>query len=207
MNYRIAEFRTWFPKGTFGNDQKGVLVTVPGSNHDGRDMIHWKELRTFCEKHQLALVGSHFEDIDPKAIEGYADASGGSGQALLDYLEKRNLGKVPIFLWGFSAGGQFNYEMANFAPQRIKAFVVNKGGFYYTALANPLTRKIPALFFTGIYDDYFRQQSIKGIFFMNKRDRECNWHLIQEECGHDPMNSLETSLEFFEGIIETPEVL
>jgi pimeloyl-ACP methyl ester carboxylesterase len=36
-----------------------------------------------------------------------------------------------------SAGGQFNYEFAAWKPDRVAAFVVNKGGIYYTAKGTP----------------------------------------------------------------------
>jgi len=56
---------------------------------------------------------------------------------------------APLILWGHSAGGQYNYEFACWKPDRVIAFIVNKGGFYYTALAPKATRNVPGLFYTG----------------------------------------------------------
>ena len=198
-NYKTALFKSSFPRG---EEPKAILVLVPGSNHDGRDLVHSKAFKKFSKENECALIGCFFEDIDPTAIEGYADASGGSGQALLDFIEKEGWGHLPIFLWGFSAGGQFNYEMTCWAPERIAGFVVNKGGFYYTALAPPATRATPGLFFIGNHDDLFRQYIVAGIYMMNKRDHNCIWQLVEEPVGHDPGDSVELSLEFFKEILE-----
>lgn len=200
VNYRVAEFRSWCPPGFKSTPLKGILVLVPGSNGDGRNMIYWKPFRDFARTHHVALVGCHFEDQVPGQIEDYSDASGGSGQALLDFIEssKDLPSNVPLFLWGHSAGGQFNYEFACWAPERVGAFVVNKGGFYYHALAPPATRKLPALFITGGKDAISRQAIIIGIYLMNNRDEACRWELLTEEdIGHDLGTSVTAGLDLF----------
>jgi len=45
------------------------------------------------------------------------------------------LATAPMVSWGMSAGGQFIYELLCWRPDRILAFMVNKGGVYYTTLA------------------------------------------------------------------------
>ena len=50
-----------------------------------------------------------------------------------------------MLLWGMSAGGEVNYELAAWKPERIAAFVVNKGNFYYTGIASKATRAVPAV--------------------------------------------------------------
>ncbi len=44
------------------------------------------------------------------------------------------IAQAPLLLWGMSAGGEFNYEFVAWKPERVAAFVVNKGGIYYSAL-------------------------------------------------------------------------
>ena len=196
MNFRTAEFSLRKVK-----NPKALVVFIPGSGQDGRFMPNLPSLRKWADEHKCATIGCHFEDINPQNIEGYADAKGGSGQALLDYIAKYNLEHLPIFTWGFSAGGQFSYEFACFVPNRVAGFVVNKGGFYYTALAPPETRKIPAIFFTGNKDAMFRQYIICGLYLMNKRDEQCKWELVQEEVDHVPGDSLKLGLELFEKVL------
>jgi len=155
-NYDKAEFRLWVPAGA--GLVRAAVVLVPGSNGDGRPMADDAFWQAFATKHGLALVGCRFTDLphEQRFIEDYVDVSKGSGQALVDGLASLGeasghpeLARAPLFLWGMSAGGQFNYEFASWKPERVAAFIVNKGGIYYTALTSRATREVPALLFTG----------------------------------------------------------
>ena len=198
-NYKLAEFSSWIPNK---RKLKAVIVLVPGSNHDGRDEVNDKVWQAFATKHQCALVGCHFTDIDPSAIEGYCDASGGSGQALLDYLAVEGFEALPILLYGHSAGGQFNYEFACWKPERVAAFIVNKGGIYYTALAPAATRQTPAMFFVGDLDEAYRVHIVKGLFWMN-RVAGAIWQITIEACEHQIWRSEGLSRLFFADVLET----
>ena len=68
-----------------------------------------------------------------------------------------------------SAGGEFNYEFVCWKPERVVAFVVNKGNIYYTALAPKAARSVPGILFTGGKDLEFRTSTITGLFAMNRR--------------------------------------
>ena len=196
-NYELAEFKSWIPHK---KKLKAVIVLVPGSNHDGRDEVDDPFWQTFARQQNCALVGCHFTDVDPSAIEGYCDASGGSGQALLDFLDD-DFKDLPILLWGFSAGGQFNYEFACWKPDRVAAFVVNKGGFYYHALAPEATRATPAYFFVGELDAIYRVFMVKGLFWMNKAAGAI-WNIDVEPCSHTLWTSERKSRIFFASILE-----
>jgi dienelactone hydrolase len=109
-------------------------------------------------------------------IEQYVDVNKGSGQALLDILRNfsvishhSELADTPVALWGMSAGGEFNYEFACWKPERTIAFIVNKGGIYYTSLAPAASWDVPGVFITGEKDSPYRNNIIKGIFSINRR--------------------------------------
>jgi hypothetical protein len=68
-----------------------------------------------------------------------------------------------------SAGGQFNYEFVAWKPERVLAFVVNKGGIYYSALLSQAARNIPGILFVGGKDLEFRTNTITGLFAVNRR--------------------------------------
>ena len=136
-NYDKAEFRFWAPKTA--TPLRAVMVLVPGSNGDGRGQVEDTVWQAFATKHSLALIGCRFTDKphDQNFIEEYIKVSDGSGQALIDAVAKfgvrsqhPELAAAPFFMWGMSAGGQFNYEFAAWRPERVAAFVVNKGGIY-----------------------------------------------------------------------------
>ena len=137
-NYSVAQFRLWMPQGM--RTIREVLVLVPGSNGDGRAMAQdtWQ---SFATRHDAAIVACRFTDKrhDQGFIENYVNVSQGSGQALLDAISRfaertrhAEMASAPLLLWGMSAGGQFDYEFAAWKPDRVIAFVVNKGGIYYT---------------------------------------------------------------------------
>jgi dienelactone hydrolase len=142
------------------------------------------------------------------AIENYADVKDGSGQALIDILRnfsKRSdhpeLADAPLALWGVSAGGEFNYEFVCWKPERVIAFIVNKGGIYYSSLAPPAAWEVPGIFFTGEKDSPFRNNIIKGIFSINRRFG-AKWIFAEEQgAAHEFKKSEVFARFFFDNII------
>jgi hypothetical protein len=133
--------------------------------------------QAFAIRNEIALIGCHFTDKahEEPFIENYANASQGSGQVLLDALiafsrrsDHPELVNAPLLLWGFSAGGEFNYEFTAWKPERVAAFVVNKGGIYFSALL-PAARRVPGLLFVGEQDLESRKRIISGLFALNRR--------------------------------------
>jgi dienelactone hydrolase len=208
-NYSIAEFKLWYPEDI--SLIEGIVVLVPGYNQDGRSLVYEKQWQEFAIKNKLALIGCRFTDKphESMSIEEYARASKGSGQALLDAIKNfsevsghRELMNSHLMLWGFSAGGQFNYEFVAWRPSRIIGFVVNKGGIYFSALLSDRARKVPALMFIGEKDLERRKDVIKGIFAVN-RHAGALWALLEEpSIGHAVGKSREMSIIFFDDLIK-----
>jgi poly(3-hydroxybutyrate) depolymerase len=207
-NYDKAEFRLWLPENA--GPVRALVVLVPGSNGDGRAMVDDAFWQEFAAKNKVGLVACRFTDKphDQGFIEEYVDVSKGSGQALVDSIaalgEKsghKELATAPLMFWGMSAGGEYNYEFAVWKPDRVIAFIVNKGNIYYTALAPLATRRIPALLFTGEKDLDFRINTINGIFAVNRRGGAL-WALTQEPgIGHEVGRSKELGAMLFEDMM------
>lgn len=207
-NYAVAEFRLWYPDAA--GPSRAVVVLMPGSNGDARAAVDDPVWQAFAVKHNLALVGCHITDKphDQNFIEEYANVSQGSGEALLNALTALGsraghpeLGSAPLLLWGMSAGGQFNYEFAAWKPERVVAFVVNKGGIYYTALAPRPSRDVPGMLFIGGKDLDSRIQTITGLFALNRRAGAL-WALAEEPgAAHIVGRSRDLSLMFFEDVL------
>jgi poly(3-hydroxybutyrate) depolymerase len=205
-NYDKAEFRFWAPDGVARLD--GILVLNPGSNGEGRQMASDPVWRQWAAGHGLAIVATHLTDKSPSFVEDYADVSKGSGPALMNAIDafaKRSkhpeLATAPLVLWGMSAGGEVNYELAAWKPERIAAFVVNKGNFYYTCIASKATRAVPALLFVGNDDLQYRITAVTGIFAMNRRPGAL-WALVQEpNTPHAVGRSDEMSRMFFDDVL------
>jgi dienelactone hydrolase len=207
-NYDKAEFRLWYPdNATF---LRAVLVLVPGANADGRPDVGDRFWQAFASRNGVALVGCLFTDRphDEALIENYANAAQGSGQALLDALtafSKRSghpeLANAPLLLWGMSAGGEFNYEFTAWKPERVVAFVANKGGIYFSALLPASARHVPGFLFAGAQDLEWRKRVIAGLFAVNRRAGAL-WAFAEEpNVGHVVGRSQEMAAIFFDAVL------
>lgn len=207
-NFEIAAFRLWMP--TQKTPIHGVLVLVPGSNSDGRRDCEDSDWHNFAIKYNFAVMACYFKDyehINP-AAEYYSNARNGSGQALLEALDRfsilsghTEIKVAPLLFYGHSAGGQFNYEFACWKPERTIAFVVGKGGIYYTALASEKTRSVPGIFFTGENDYIFRNYIIEGIFSINRRFGAI-WTYAKEPRAHHEVGTTRILAEkYFDEIV------
>ena len=207
-NYDKAEFRFWYPDSA--GPLRALVILVPGSNGDGRPQVDDEFWRAFATRLNLGLVGCRFTDRQHEQmfIEHYVDVSKGTGQALLDALAsfarrsgRAEVADAPLLLWGMSAGGEFNYEFAAWKPERVVAFVVNKGYVYYTALASEAARRVPGLLFTGEQDLEYRIQAVNGLFGINRRAGAL-WALTQEPgVGHAVARSRDLAAMLFEDMI------
>ena len=171
-----AEFRRCVPDEL--ETVRAVLMLVPGSNGDGRGQVETQLWQELAEDEDLALVGLNMTDRprDDMFIEHYVDVANGSGDALLaapgepgSMSGHTEIESAPLLLWRMLAGGEFNYEFALWKPERVAAFVVNKGGIYHSALASREARNVPGLFFVGDKDRAFRNDIIRGVFSINRR--------------------------------------
>ncbi len=207
-NFDKAEFRLWVPPGAV--PLQAALVLVPGSNGDGRPMADEPFWQEFAARQRLAIVACRFTDKphDQSFIEEYVNVSRGSGQALLDALSAfasksghAELASAPLLLWGMSAGGQFDYEFVAWKPERVVAFVVNKGGIYYTALAPKAAREVPGLLFIGEKDLDSRITMISGLAALNRRGGAL-WALTEEPgVGHAVARSRELGAMLFAEVL------
>jgi len=207
-NYDKAEFRLWIPDGS--GAVRALVVLVPGSNGDGRAQVDDPAWQAFAAARHLALVGCRLTDKphDQAFIEHYVDVSKGSGEAFLGALaslaKKSNhpeIASAPMLLWGMSAGGEFNFEFTAWKPERVIAFVVNKGNVYYTALAPPAARRVPGVLFTGENDLEFRTGAISGLFAINRRAGAL-WAYAQEPgVGHEIAHSREFAVVLFDEML------
>ena len=208
-NFDKANFRLWIPKDA--GRLRAIVVLMPGSNGDARAEVGDPAWRDFATRYSLALVGGQITDKphDQMFLEQYCDVSQGSGQALLDavtmfadHSHHPELATEPLFLWGMSAGGQFNYEFVAWKPERVAAFVVNKGGVYYTALTSQATRNVPGILFIAGKDLESRISTITGLFALNRRAGAL-WALAEEPgVAHVIGRSRDVAMIFFEDALK-----
>lgn len=206
-NYETAEFRLWYPLQS--KSFRAILLLVPGSNEDGRPHVNDRFWQDFASRNDIALIGCHFADKPhDEFVENYANVAQGSGQALIEALvsfstlsDHPELANAPLLLWGMSAGGEFNYEFTAWKPDRVAAFVVNKGGVYFTALLPSAARRVPGLLFVGEKDLEWRKRVVTGLFALNRREGAL-WALVEEpNVGHVIGRSQEMAAVFFDAVL------
>ena len=147
--YNMAAFRIWLNPEV--EKIRGIVMLNPGSNGDGRAQIDDQYWQNFANKHDFALMGTYLTDnMHPNMmIEDYIQVAKGSGKAIIDAIDHfaqtsghEELSYAPFLLWGMSAGGEINHEIASWIPERVIAYVVNKGGYYYSSVPPEATRTI-----------------------------------------------------------------
>ena len=108
---------------------------------------------------------------------------------------------APLLMWGMSAGGEFNYEFTAWKPERVVAFVVNKGGVYFSTLLPAAARRVPGLLFVGEEDSESRKRIIARLFTLN-RGAGALWALAAEpKVGHVVGRSQELAAIFFDAVL------
>ena len=207
--FDLAMFHLWLPDQA--GPVRGVAVVLDGINVDGRHLAGRAQWQNFARDHSLALVACYFKTDDLSTGLTYSQAEYGSGRALLAGLAA--LGKasghpemetVPLFLLGFSAGGQFSYSFACFCPERTAAFVSNKGGIYLTP-ATDAARAIPGLFIMGEKDTASRRSAIREVFTKNRKLGACWFMAAEPKYGHNTANANALALPFFEAVMRSRE--
>lgn len=207
-NFDTAAFRLWLPD--HAGPVRGVAVVLDGINVDGRHLGGRAQWQTFAKANSLALVSCYFktDDLSPQNI-GYKHAEYGSGRAMLAGLVALGrasghpeMGTVPLFVLGFSAGGQFSYSFASFCPERVAAFVPNKSGNFQPP-ANAAVRAIPGLFITGEKDKIFPSQ-LTHEFVVENRRLGARWGVaLEPKYGHNTANANDLALPFFEAVLRS----
>ncbi|HEY8965570.1 MAG TPA: alpha/beta hydrolase [Candidatus Methylacidiphilales bacterium] len=206
-NWTKAAFRYWCPAYAGEAPLRAVLVLVPGANGDGRGMAGDKAWQDFARKYRMAVVACFMQGTDGGG-PAYHAASRGTGALLLrvlrDFAAKSGRPEVetaPLVMWGHSAGGQFDYNFALWKPERVAAFVVNKGGYYEKMPQTGPFREVPALFFMGEKDADYRVKAI-GELWKEGRSRGAPWALaVEPGAAHEPSWTAAAARIFFDDVL------
>lgn len=207
--YNMAAFKMWLNPGV--KKVRGILMLNPGSNGDGRAQVDDEYWQAFAKKHDFALMGTYLTDhMHPNMmIEDYIQVSKGSGKAIIDAIDHiakesghEELSYAPFLLWGMSAGGETNHEIAAWIPERVIAYVVNKGGYYYSAVPPEATRQTPGLYVIGLADLPSRNSMIRGMYLTNRRAGAL-WTLVEEKgVAHEVAGSRDLAVTYYEAVMK-----
>lgn len=206
-NFSYGQFSVWCPENI--KTYRGILYLGAGYEYSSIPMMEEEKWKEIARENQFVLLTSHMKSRTEEDYDiPYWQAEFGSGEAMLDalaYFAKESkhpeIEFAPLAMWGFSAGGQFNYQFACWKPERVITFVAVKGGYYF-AEANNEALKIPALYFTGAYDLPRRKDAAKDLFnkYINK---DPLWCLANEAfSGHVIGKTDELAIPWLKEIIQ-----
>jgi hypothetical protein len=122
---------------------RAVLVLCPGANGNGEGMIRQKEWQEFAREQHLGLVGLSFAsdgEFLSDCGRGYYCAAKGSGQILLDAIQKIYGHDLPLLLYGFSGGAHYTSGFVEWKPTQVISWCTYSAGWWDTpqkASANP----------------------------------------------------------------------
>jgi hypothetical protein len=180
----VHDTRLWIP-----NDVtviRGVIVIGNGAGGDQRGQTAESDWQALARAHGFALMGTHgyicyHSDAVVNAevpvllgdLAWYATASG--------HPEVANL---PFVLAGWSGGGQIAYGINTNMPERVIAFIVNKGANYVPEPPSAAALKTPSIFVGGQFDVGVGRTGIMDRFEAN-RPRGALWALaFEHNTGH-----------------------
>jgi len=219
-NFSRAEFQLFIPPGVEPASVKRILCFAAGFNGNSAKWLQAPEFVQLAQERQWALWAANFQSRDGFKFEDvlvgkadprthYARPDGGSGAAFFQALETlcRQAG-IPghplLLLHGHSAGGMWNYNLAALHPDRIAAFVVNKGGGVYVRNPDPAIYRIPGLFLCGADDLPRRNKDIRDRHADGAR-HHAPWKLVEEKgVKHGAGASDSLALEFFRNLTAAP---
>ena len=183
-NFSEAEFRLWVPDNIDG--LKAILILASSYNSNGLGLVYSKHWQEYAEKENLALLSFHLKSLPTGNY--YADASGGSGDALLKALEavsnKHNISKLnslPFLSRGYSAGGSFSFFFSLFLPDRVIAFANIRGQIATSSVANI---GVPGLILMGENDLEQRNYNILNSFLSNRKEGALWSYVIEPVVNH-----------------------
>jgi pimeloyl-ACP methyl ester carboxylesterase len=195
-NFLEARFRFVLPEGV--KRPKGLLVLLQGTDSDGRNMPQDPFWQKAGKDLQAGLLACFFRGEG----RSYEDPSQGSGDVLLraiDFFSKENgegsFNKLPLLIWGHSAGGQFACHFACWKPERTAAFVLIKAG-PYACEPDARARNVAGMFVAGERDTPGR---IRGIVQGYEKGRVLGapWaFLYEKQSGHELGKTNEVALPF-----------
>jgi len=122
------------------SNPKAVLVLCPGCNGSGEDLIRSPKWIAFAKEHRLGLVGLSFASPMPAIHDGtgYYYASKGSGEKLLEGIQKIYGRDLPVLLYGFSGGAHFTSRFEEWRPDKVISWCAYSAGWWDEPRANPI---------------------------------------------------------------------
>ena len=191
-----AEFSFWVPDSL--QKVKGIYFFIDGVWGSSLGITSDTLYRQLASQNNVILMGCKMHPkMSQEAHIWSADAVIHSLDTLSNLLSEPFVKDLPVFLEGYSLGGQFAYHFTRLHPQRVIGFVTMKGGKHLQDSADAVTRSVPALWFKGELDWSYRLENMDSIFD-RERPQGALWAMITEQgTFHDRLLDKKLIYKFF----------
>lgn len=182
------QMKLYIPPSLEGTTLRGIVIHANPTMTDESSYYNDAELVAFAETQGFAvlalgtfgkfsLTGTDYTNFTT-GLSAVATASG--------HLE---LNHAPWVIEGYSMGGQISYGLNTIAPEKVIAFVANKGDSYNANTASDASRKTPGILFGGETDEPSRRNAIKNLYNLNRvisapQTVRSRWAWVEEEDLH-----------------------
>jgi autotransporter-associated beta strand protein len=196
----VHDTRLWIPKNV--SVIRGVIILGNGANGDQRNRTEETDWQALARAHDFALMGTSLyicqsvNDVNAEVpmlladLAWYATAS--------DHPEVANL---PFVLAGWSGGGQMAYGINTKIPERVIAYIMNKGAYYVPGALSPAALKTPSIGVGGQYDLGVNRTGIIDRFKANRPSGGLCALAVEHNTGHSEGNVDGVFFTFFDHAI------
>jgi autotransporter-associated beta strand protein len=179
----VHDTRLWIPNNV--TVIKGVIIIGNGALGDQRGRTAETDWQAFARAHDFALMGTSLyicqsaNDVNVEVpmlladLAWYATASG--------HPEVTNL---PFVLCGWSGGGQIAYGINTKIPERVIAYIMNKGAYYVPGALSATALKTPSIGVGGQFDLGVGRTGIIDRFEANRPSGGLCALAIEQNTGH-----------------------
>jgi dienelactone hydrolase len=172
--------RLWIPADA--GTVRGILIVGNGAGGDSTGAALNPIYQRFGQLHRFAVIGTGF--WSNFSSSGEISMWDNHLAALATASGHPELIHAPYAPIGFSNGGQMSYGFNALRPEKVIAFIANKGCCYNARLPSESALQTPGLLIAGELDTQVRRDSIRGLFNDN-RPRGALWSWVEEEnTGH-----------------------
>ena len=177
-------------------DDSRMLVLFGGRNSSGFRTLRLFRFDDLADRHHLVLLSPSFNGND------YWEPANGTGKLLkraIAFLEKKHhLSSKPVYMYGYSAGGQCAAHFAAWMPDRTAAWGAHGCGYYPDIPESSRCR--PALITCGMEDSIRFVISRQFVYGYREKGTEVLW---KPGGGGHEMDSLSLKLAetWFEALL------
>lgn len=162
---------------------RGIIIHGNGAGGDETSQAENAELVAFAESIGFAVLATGFWGKFDMGSGGTSSEFNTFVNRIVSFATESGhpeLVNAPWIAEGFSNGGQMAYGLNVLAPERVIAFVANKGGYYNDSTPSLASLATPGILIAGETDTNSRRNAIEGLF-NNNRPLGALWAWVEEE--------------------------